>query len=262
MKPDISEFSYGYAVTEELVATAGGRVIGAPVFPSLYEEGQEGGGYDVEIPMVGRPIFLQFKLSDYLKKASAKEHRDGLIGLPYYRMHLRPYKHSDQHKLLLALEAKGESVFYIAPEFHLPNELNTHYLARTVINHSAAFRPSDIGALPDDDEHYLVFEKGKAFGLRCSSDPKEIRKTTLGNGIGSVLSEYKIEPRALGEKGIAELVEKMLELVRSRQFSGQEAALRAQELETVSQIVKSRSAVESAGYLARTFFGCELIVVR
>lgn len=261
MKPDISEFSYGYAVTEELVANNCGRVIGAPVFPSLYEEGKEGGGYDVKVPLVGRPIFLQFKLTDCLERTNAKEHRDGLMGIPYYRMHLRPHKHSDQHKLLLALEKKGESVFYIAPEFHLPNELNVHYLARNVIKHSAAFRPSDIGALPDDNEHYVVFEKGTSYGYRCSDDVKRVRKTILKDGLSTVFVEYKVKPRDLGEAGISKIVETMLSLVTSRKFEGQAAFLRVDEPETVSRIVRDRSPIESAGYLARTFFGCELIVV-
>jgi hypothetical protein len=66
MNPDFSEFSYGYAVTEELVASLKATVVAAPIFPSLYEEGKKGGGYDVKIPLSGKPIFLQFKLSNHL----------------------------------------------------------------------------------------------------------------------------------------------------------------------------------------------------
>ncbi|HEB70266.1 MAG TPA: hypothetical protein ENI88_11700 [Desulfobulbus sp.] len=43
MNPDFSEFSYGYAVTEELVTAMKAAVVAAPVFPSLYEEGKKGG---------------------------------------------------------------------------------------------------------------------------------------------------------------------------------------------------------------------------
>ena len=41
MKPNISEFSYGYALTDELVHSPGSHLVGAPVFPSLYQEGQK-----------------------------------------------------------------------------------------------------------------------------------------------------------------------------------------------------------------------------
>jgi len=75
MKPDISEFSYGYVVTEALVRGFGTDISAAPVFPSLVAEGREGGGYDVRIEISGIPLFLQFKLSDYMKRNRANEVR-------------------------------------------------------------------------------------------------------------------------------------------------------------------------------------------
>jgi hypothetical protein len=276
MKPDISEFSYGYTVTEELVAKAGATVIAAPIFPSLYQEGQKGGGYDVQIPLKGSPIFLQFKLSDHLKRSSAKEHKAGLLSIPYYRMHLRPLKHSDQHNLLLALEASGETVFYIAPEFHLPDELNKFYLSRTVVNCSAAFSPLDIGKLPNDGDHYIAFEKGSSFGFRCSSDPKKVPRVYLRDGFKSAVKARGIEARALGLEGIRELSASMLRTIEraapidALQVTPPHIAIPGEETETSGPdniegarlIVESRSPIESAAYLARTFFGCELIVVK
>lgn len=273
MKPDISEFSYGYAVTEELVAKFGAKVIAAPVFPSLYEEGKKG-GYDVKIPLRGSPIFLQFKLSDRLKRSSAKEHQAGLISIPYYRMHLRPLKHSDQHNLLLELEQDGETVFYIAPEFHLPGELNTFYLSRTVVSNSSAFSPLDIGKLPDDNEHYVVFEKGSNVGYRCSDQPKKVHRVNLRNGFASALNERDVTPRPLGLEGLRQLSLKMLSVIErvapgevpSSAMQGDDAtsevlSVGPGETGSARRIVESRSPIESAAYLARTFFGCELIVV-
>lgn len=63
MQPDISEFSYGYALTEEFIFRSGMPLRAAPLFPSLLSEGKTGGGFDVSIPFVGYPLFLQFKLS-------------------------------------------------------------------------------------------------------------------------------------------------------------------------------------------------------
>jgi hypothetical protein len=189
MKPDFSEFSYGYAVTEELVAKNKASLIAAPLFPSLYGEGKEGGGYDVKIPTIGTPVFLQFKLSDQLERKNAKEHSAGLLGIPYFRMHIRPSKHSDQHNLLLTLEASGEAVYYIAPEFHRSEELNDFYLRSVVVANSAAFRPSAIGPMPDDDEHYVVFEKGSTVGYRCSDESKDVAKLNLHEGLRRLLDE-------------------------------------------------------------------------
>ena len=68
MEPRFSEFSYGYAVTEELANGVLGALRGHPIFPSLKKEGQVGGGYDVELPLVGAPLYLQFKRSHFLKR--------------------------------------------------------------------------------------------------------------------------------------------------------------------------------------------------
>jgi hypothetical protein len=40
----------------------------APVFPSLIQEGRTGGGYDVLLEP-GFPLFLQFKISQYMARA-------------------------------------------------------------------------------------------------------------------------------------------------------------------------------------------------
>ena len=64
MKPQISEFSYGYALTDELIHWHGTNLTAAPIFPSLYQEGQVGGGYDLMLQRPGLPLFLQFKLAD------------------------------------------------------------------------------------------------------------------------------------------------------------------------------------------------------
>lgn len=256
MKPDISEFSYGYAVTEELAVNHKSRVVAAPIFPSLYEEGKNGGGYDVKIPFRGTPVFLQFKLSDYLSRKSAKEHISLSLKLPYYRMHLRPLKHSQQHQLLLDLEATGETVYYIAPEFHLPKELNRHYLARSVLKNSAAFAPSVIGALPDPDDHYVVFEKGSTYGYRCSDEPKRVERTNLTSALEALRRRKRV--RDLGEEGLSALNRKMVEVIR--QCSGA-VGLGDGPVEDVEAIAERRSSIESAAYLARTYFSCELLIL-
>src|SRR6266568_1524050 len=63
--------SYGYALTEELAGGTAGDLMAAPVFPSLYAEGQAGGGWDVMIPYPVTPLFLQFKLSHYMVRRTS-----------------------------------------------------------------------------------------------------------------------------------------------------------------------------------------------
>lgn len=155
MEPLFSEFSYGYALTQEFASGGFGSLTGAPVFPSLYQEGRPGGGYDVNIPLSGTPLFLQFKLSHYLWRSNALEW--DLFLSPYYRMYLRPLRHSLQHNLLMELEADNNEVYYAAPAFYTVDELNEAYIAGNVIDRTAFFSPSDIGGL-DLDLHYLVFQ--------------------------------------------------------------------------------------------------------
>lgn len=259
MNPDFSEFSYGYAVTEELVASLKASIVGAPIFPSLYEEGKIG-GYDVKIPLIGKPVFLQFKLSSYLERNNSKEHRNGTLAVPYYRMHLRPKKHSDQHQLLFDLECAGESVFYIAPEFHLPSELNEFYLNKSVIENSAAFSPKDIGEL-DDEEHYVVFKRGTPIGYICSDNPLEIQKTYLTKRIENLLEQRDINTRKLDEEGLRTISEKMIKILKEQsRSSSKHERKKPFDIDGIRRIISNRPIAESVGYIARTFFDAELFI--
>ena len=82
MRAEFSEFSFGYALTEAFIWDMGLPMVGAPIFPNLFTEGQPGGGYDVRIPAVGLPIFLQFKLSEVIVKSS--KYLPPIFSLPYY----------------------------------------------------------------------------------------------------------------------------------------------------------------------------------
>jgi hypothetical protein len=68
VKPDFPEFSYGFALTREICERWKRGLKVAPVFPSLIQEGRTGGGYDVLLEP-GFPLFLQFKISQYMARA-------------------------------------------------------------------------------------------------------------------------------------------------------------------------------------------------
>src|SRR5262249_10714370 len=125
MTPDLSEFSYGFALTHELVGRIG-PLRAAPIFPSLLEEGKAGGGYDVNLNAPGFPLYLQFKRADCMTRSSAREIAQfGLpLNLPYYRMKVTERKRSAQHELLLELDDGNNQVFYASPCFHTVPELN------------------------------------------------------------------------------------------------------------------------------------------
>ena len=108
----------------------------------------------------GIPLFLQFKLSHRMVRNNALEVRHGVLVPPFYRMHLQPSRHSDQHEMLLELENKGNEVYYSAPAFHKSEEFNEAYLSHQVKARSLWMRPSQIGPLPDDRDHHVAFVLG------------------------------------------------------------------------------------------------------
>lgn len=170
MTPDLSEFSYGFAVTHELIHSSAVPLRTAPVFPSLIEEGRAGGGYDVHLDIPGFPLFLQFKRSECMVRRSAVEIRRGLpLRTPFYRMCLTESKRSAQHKLLLALDDRSNQVFYAAPLFHQIREFNDAYLVNQVVDRSVFIRPRDIGRL-DNQRHHVAFDVLHSYVL---SDPRD-----------------------------------------------------------------------------------------
>ena len=106
MRPRISEFSYGFALTRELIDKKwnGLQLTAAPFLPSLIAEGREGGGFDLHLKSVNALVFLQFKVSHYMTRGTAKGVSTGHLSVPYYRFDIHAPRSSDQHRLLLQLE--------------------------------------------------------------------------------------------------------------------------------------------------------------
>jgi hypothetical protein len=252
METRLTEFSYGYCVTEEFANGMGAGLKAAPYFPSLYLEGKPGGGFDVRI---GSAVFLQFKLCQELTRRSARETRDGLLNPPFSRFWLHRRDLSDQHEMLIDLEMQpGNQVYYIAPAFADVSILDLSYNSKQVIARSAMFSPGDIGTLPDDQDHSVAFRPGDQWGWFLS-EPKRI----------AIYNKEKVIARAndhqLSENGhgvresLDELWDKMEGIIRKRRGRH----WNAYEPPSASQI-EQRDPLERAAYLARTHFGAELLL--
>lgn len=243
MKPNISEFSYGYALTSELVEILKYKGVGAPVFPSLKDEGTL--GYDVKLP--GVPVFLQFKLSDRMVSGAANE--ADLLGVPHFRMHLRPLRHSDQHDLLIALEAQGNAVFYACPEFTEPDELNDAYDKAQVLGRSMLLSPSAIGPL-DGGDHHVAFLPGAPVAYVCSEPriaEREAGREALARAVAARTSVARVPTREY----FAELSRELLALY---------ALERPQAIDMqFGEGVAPRDPRDTAALLAQSLFGCALL---
>jgi hypothetical protein len=87
MKIGYTEFSYGYAFTENLIRSTASAPMGAPVFPNLIQEAQT--GYDIHLNFPGVPLFFQFKLPELMRKSTAYEiAKCNCVGLnvPFFRI--------------------------------------------------------------------------------------------------------------------------------------------------------------------------------
>lgn len=256
MKPNISEFSYGYALTEELIKGLGSNITAAPVFPSLYQEGKKGGGWDLKLEKGGIPLFIQFKLSHYLKRANAKERKSGHFSTPYYRMHIRPKKHSKQHELLLDLENLGHEVYYSTPAFHEPAELNDAYLKKQVKNRSLCVKPTDIGTITDDEEHYLAFQlHNKCF---FCSKPKTIERDlsflTFSENINNSLNQR--QETALTKDSLRELAMNLAKIGRKRKD------ISLKEDVFTKEVLSNQHPIEIVSYYSSIYLDSQLIILQ
>jgi len=255
MHPDISEFSYGYALTEALVHASPIPLKVAPVFPSLIDEGKFG-GYDVHLPFEGFPLFLQFKLSHKMVRGTATEAMKKLLTPPFYRMYLRPLKHSQQHSLLLATEASGVAVYYAAPCFHEPGELNDAYVNRQIVQRSIFVKPSVIGALPDGEEHHISFKQGSGCYLSSNKPRLILEKNRIGSDLKDDL-RFGFERRErllLTEESAKAWATRLQNIVKDCHPEW----VTKKSMEAMSA---DRSSLSKFAYLAHMFLGCSVVVI-
>ena len=241
MESEFTEFSYGFALTRELVDTDPASIFSAPVFPSLSQEGQPGGGYDLQLDF-GFFLFLQFKQAEYMIGGQAGE--VDLLGLPYYRFGLMPRYRSLQHQMLLELENYGELVFYAAPRFYLQEAFNTAFANSSIIASSIFVQPAAIGPVDDDDQHYVVYNDAE------TSFQSEIRKIkSAGREViihAATGSSRQAEP-------VTKVAQKLREIVqRHREKDASEILLSPRE-RSISQDLRDIS------FIAHAFFHCEVI---
>ncbi|MEE4211338.1 MAG: hypothetical protein V2I43_18970 [Parvularcula sp.] len=202
MRAQFSEFTFGFSLVSELANTLECRA--APIFPSLIEEGQPGGGYDVVMDLAAVPFFLQFKLSEHLKTNAAKEakHPSGLISAPYRRFHITSPMKSNQHASLLGLASTAEHVYYCAPDFYRTDDLNYLWGSGGVAHGSVFVRPEDIGPILDDERHAVCFNGTTLSNGECIlfSKPKALTPSSIpkvSDSVHASLAETKLPLRTL-----------------------------------------------------------------
>lgn len=167
MRAEFSEFTYGFSLVSELATALGCRAV--PVFPSLKMEGKVGGGFDVEMDVGAIPFFLQFKLAEHLKTNKAKEAKlsPTTLSAPYRRFAITSSVTSNQHEMLVGLNAAHTHVYYCAPNFYLNTDLNRLWQHGYVSDHSVFVRPSEIGPITDGERHAICYNQASLSAGTC-----------------------------------------------------------------------------------------------
>ena len=209
------------------------------------------------------PLFLQFKLSHKMVRRSAMEIRSGHFKTtPFFRMHIWSRTKSRQQALLMDLEDAGMDVYYVAPAFFSDVEFNNAFQTHTVNAKSIFVRPSVIGRLTDDEEHWVAFNKSLKPYV-CSTPKPSEQKVDFANVTRNI--EKKLERRSaiLTSDRVGQLLSTLVSIVTKddsvdgRVFGGIQS--------TSEQLGQPRNegigaALQKVAYIARTFLSCELLV--
>jgi len=248
MKRKVSEFSYGFVLTHELVNAYGYLPADTPQSSRKKRKKDAGDAAD-DMPR-GYPLFLQFKASEYMKRRNAGESK--LVGLPYFRFALHRKTQSNQHQLLIELEKKGCAVFYATPKIHEAVNLNSAFFDRQVVASSLFVNPGEIGALPDNQSHRVVFS-GKSDDVYLCSRPRKLNGVIHGvafaEAVQRVVSER--EAQSLDDEFFHRLADDMVSLISPNRRIFDELSRGKVEM----------SAATFANYLAKTLFDCELLII-
>ena len=271
MQLDYTEFSFGYAFTENLIRSASSRPRGAPFFPNLLQEAQL--GYDVRIDLPGCPLYLQFKLPELMVRNSAMEiSRNSLdIALPFFRMYLMKRNLSKQHKRLIELEEKStDAVYYATPIMENVSDFNTAYNSATVHRQSIFFSPEDIGPLPDDEQHVIAYSDGLGYAWMCSK-PNEVSVLQYENISEKLRNSFEDARYRTLEATAHNIREALLPLI-PQQIRGSEGAIQQRIHGRRARLGNERNINDPTGRIvvellvlreiARVGLGLELIIAQ
>jgi len=251
LRSEFSEFSYGFSLSYEIMNALRPNYTGYPLFPSLVEEAMK--GFDVSFSRSGWPLFLQFKLSQYMTSPSALHWSD--FDAPHFRFKIHKRKRAKieerQHNRLKELSKSEPDVYYAAPLFHLETEFDNAFVNDKIFMKTMFISMSDLPEITDNDDHYIVFCDDK--NLHWHSENNQ----SFDHGmIGTVFldSLNNRTPKRLDYSYFRSLREDLFNIVRSSE--GQSSFLSRRELLDDS----IGSVLEDIRYILSAKFGVEMIL--
>jgi hypothetical protein len=188
---------------------------------------------------------------------NAREVQDGMLRTPLYRFYIR----YAQHNMLVKLENEGNEVYYSAPAFTKPAELNEAYLSRNVKNKSVWVQPSWIGEIRDDMEHHVSFRLPvNTIGNVCFfSDPLMLKvKPDFETFSNSILTKFQEKGEiALKYDQLKELSEQMVNISEKHHAISQKWVDISGE-----ELTEEEKLLSKIAFYSSVFFGSQLFVVQ
>lgn len=161
--PAFPERVFEFAFNAEYCHVNHAVLIGTPELPTQNEEKYL--GYDVafEIQKAGgavNTIALQHKISRFVTARSGSNARFyDEVGGPYFATRLDTEQFNIIEDLASA-HMPGVQILYCMPLFTTRNDIDTHYVSRTVLTHSVWIDVAGVGQLPAHETHTMVCPPG------------------------------------------------------------------------------------------------------
>ncbi len=254
MKPQFSEFSYGFAITREIAEGVKANSLSAPILPSLRQEGKL--GWDAEFRLKGASLFLQYKTSDWLSTRRAKFWKK--LGGPYFRFPIYRHRDSSQHNLLVALSRKVENVHYCAPVFHESGEFNEFYFQDRILQNSVWVHLGNLPLLEEDDTvyHYVLYTK--SISPYFATDPEPIEGVVrASDGLARLLSSLTVDDAPIVDLSHLQTLWRHVSTVAGRFLPRRSLGF----LDLGIDLQNPNSIIGALREVLRSFFGLELLVL-
>jgi hypothetical protein len=261
MHPEFSEYSYSFALSYELVNVLRPDLVVEPLFPSLVVA--SGAAGEASFVPEGCPLFLQFKLADYLERPYANYW--SFYDAPFFRVTIPERRFSNQHNLLRALSKLEPEIYYAAPAFHRQDTFNEFFAAGRVVEESVFLPLRALPEVTDEERHHVTYRKGEP---RChwhDAVDHPIPHSPTGSAWRAHLEGLVAEVRELGRDYYLWLRETLFRLAESytrqpRLFHATSAP--AGEVPVNPGDESAQDVMRDLRYLLITYFGVEAFVLR
>jgi len=183
-----------------------------------------------------------------------------------------PINFSPQHQSLLLLESDENEVDYVAPIFYRNYQLDNFYINDLIIENSLFIRPSAIGDIPDNNQHYICFkDRRRAYRFPYKIEITAIDSVSFTN---RVLAFRFSEPKQLEEEvDLIAFIKRVIDKIEKKGSIALKPDSLGHLIELMIKIIKETYShrwddshirllfeklkpLDLIAYLSTTFFGC------